>query len=116
MHQQLRGAASQPPCTARLHDCSRAAAAESGPVRKQVENNSIGGFIEDLCLGSARLLLPECLRETKEKHDLKGHRAIYGCLYYNVESSLYYLEFQFGWHTQTLHRLGVDVTTTTLHS
>ena len=35
--------------------------------------NSIGGFIEDLCLGSARLLLPECLRETKEKHDLKGH-------------------------------------------
>ena len=27
--------------------------------------NSIGGFIEDLRLDSARLLLPECLRETK---------------------------------------------------
>ena len=26
-------------------------------------------------LDSARLLLLECLRETKEKHDLKGHRA-----------------------------------------
>ena len=37
--------------------------------------NSIGGGVEDLCLGSACLLLPECLRETKEKHDLKGHRA-----------------------------------------
>ena len=33
------------------------------------------GFIDGLLLGSARLLLPECLRETKEKHDLKGHRA-----------------------------------------
>ena len=32
--------------------------------------NSIGGFIEDLCLGSACFLLPECLRETKEKHIL----------------------------------------------
>ena len=27
--------------------------------------DSIGGFIEDLYLGSACLLLPECLRETK---------------------------------------------------
>ena len=27
--------------------------------------NSIGGCIENLCLGSARLLLPECLQETK---------------------------------------------------
>ena len=32
--------------------------------------NSIGGCIRNLCLGSARLLLPECLRETEEEHDL----------------------------------------------
>ena len=34
-----------------------------------------GGGLRTYVLDSARLLLPECLRETKEKHDLKGHRA-----------------------------------------
>ena len=61
--------------TARLPTAAELQRAGRFMVRKQVENNSIGGFIEDLCSGSACLLLPECLRETKEKHDLKGHRA-----------------------------------------
>ena len=35
----------------------------------------LGGLLRTYVLNSACLLLPECLRETKEKHDLKGHRA-----------------------------------------
>ena len=35
----------------------------------------LGGLLRTYVLDSACLLLPECLRETKEKHDLKGHRA-----------------------------------------
>ena len=34
-----------------------------------------GGLLRTYVLDLACLLLPECLRETKEKHDLKGHRA-----------------------------------------